>query len=532
MPRRQPKNRTRRKSDVLLALLVAAGAGALARPVPLAAQELGLRGDIAEPGASVPVYEPVSPGAVPDEADRTAQTRDDGFAPMPPQDGISADTEAEEAGTAALPQTPVATSDDEATADAAEPNPRIRAAGAQEREPLDPGVDRTGSIEGAPPEPEDDPFAPVGIRVGTFVLRPSIEEGLTATTNADASPGGGSAVVSETTLRLNATSDWALNAATIDAYGTFRKSVSGEDVDEVRGRIDGTLDLDLDHDWRATARLGYEAGPESASSPVVIQNTTSRPLHQIIDGSLGIAKAVGKARLSLTGTVERDLYGDADLEGGGTLSQKDRNSTLYTAALRGGYAISPALVPFAEVEVGRRSYDERIDASGYERSADRLRIRGGTEIDLGEKFRGEVSAGWIREALDDDRLTAISGASIDADLRWSPERGTIIGLTGSTTAEGTTTVGESGSLLYSGRLTLERRIRSNLTANAALGAAWRNYSGSDGHDRILSAEAGLTWWLNRYAGITTRARYEKQTSNLPDRDYDATSVFLGLKVQR
>jgi len=214
------------------------------------------------------------------------------------------------------------------------------------------------------------------------------------------------------------------------------------------------------------------------------------------------------------------------------LSQKDRDFTLYTTTLRGGFEISPALTPFAEIEVGRRLYDQSVDDSGYERSANRLGIRAGTELDLGEKLNGEISAGWLSEDPDDDRLTAISGASVNVDLKWSPERGTIIGLSGVTTIEGTTTAGESGSMLHSGKLTAERRIRSDLTANAALGLAWRDYAGSDGHDLIMSAEAGLTWWLNRYLGLTTRARYDTQQSNLPGRDYDSTSVFAGIKVQR
>ncbi|TIW19279.1 MAG: hypothetical protein E5V65_10855, partial [Mesorhizobium sp.] len=148
------------------------------------------------------------------------------------------------------------------------------------------------------------------------------------------------------------------------------------------------------------------------------------------------------------------------------------------------------------------------------------------------KLSGEFSVGWLREAIDDDRLPANAGPYVNADLKWSPERGTIIGLTGRTTIESTTTAGESGDVLYSGRLTGERQVRANLTANSALGLDWRDYTGSDGHDLILSAEAGLTWWLNRYAGLTTRVRTEKLTSNLTGRDYVANSVYLGLKVQR
>jgi len=570
-PKDRPRRRPRHSGDALFALLVAAAS--LAQTGPLAAQEAGLRGEVAEnvlqaqdrdglttgavpaakPGPArsdatpaandAPAYQPISPGAVPDQpdtmsdssADTLSDDAADGFADTPSSTtavpaAVPGETD-DTAQTAATPR-PAASPEDHTDAGEVETNRRARTIDSEDRQPLDPRAERTGAIEGTAPRADDDPFAPVGIPMGTFTLRPSIEEGITATSNADSSVGGKSAVLSETTLRLNATSNWALHSATIDAYGTFRKSVSGDEVSETRGRIDGTLNLDLDNDWRAIAKLGYEAGPESASSPVVIQNTTDQPLHQIIDGSLGVEKDVGKARFGLTGTVERDLYGDADLDDGTTLSQKDRNATLYTATLRGGYEISPALTPFLETEIGRRVYDEKEDSLGYRRSANRLGIRAGTELDLGEKLNGEVSAGWIREALEDDRLPAVSGASVNADLKWSPERGTTIGLTGNTTVEGTTTTGESGSILYSGTLSLERRIRDDLTANAALGAGWRRYYGVDGHDRILSAEAGLTWWLNRYAGITTRARYEKQTSSLPDRDYDAASVFLGLKVQR
>ncbi|TJW19993.1 MAG: hypothetical protein E5X59_42410, partial [Mesorhizobium sp.] len=71
--------------------------------------------------------------------------------------------------------------------------------------------------------------------------------------------------LSETTLRFNAISDWRENSAVIDGYGTFLKTISGDEVQEARGRVDGTLNVDLDNDLRAIARLGYEAAPESAS---------------------------------------------------------------------------------------------------------------------------------------------------------------------------------------------------------------------------------------------------------------------------
>ncbi|RWA72979.1 outer membrane beta-barrel protein [Mesorhizobium sp.] len=421
---------------------------------------------------------------------------------------------------------------DTAATDQDGPNRRALTIDSVDRQKLDPGAERTGSIEGQKVKPEDDPFAATGIKVGTFVFRPTLEQGFTATSNADASSGGRPAVLSETALRFSATSDWRENSALISGYGIFRNTLSGQKINDAQGRIEGQLNVDLDHELRAIAKLGYEAVPESASSPDAITGVTSQPLRQTVDGSLGVEKDVGKMRYTLTGAVTHDFYGDAKLSDGTVLSQKDRDSTLYSATLRTGYQVSPAVTPFAEVEAGRRVYDLRLDSNGFERSSTRLGARAGLELDMDDKLSGEFSVGWLREAIDDDRLPANAGPYVNADLKWSPERGTIIGLTGRTTIESTTAANESGDVLYSGRLTGERQVRANLTANSSLGLDWRNYTGSDGHDLILSAEAGLTWWLNRYAGLTTRVRTEKLTSNLPGRDYVANSVYLGLKVQR
>lgn len=569
-------------------MLLATSVLALLRPAPLHAQETELRGEVSESAilsdqqrkarnlvlaqqaaanaaaqdnAPARTYLPASAGAVPDDAD-AANSATSVFDPPQASDDASADAPTPRRASAArqnaadkakdkvadkkkkkksttaatdpttTPTTAATDDTDDNAADQEAANRRALTIDSVDKQKLDAGAERTAAIEGLNKKPEDDPFAATGVKWGSFIIRPTIEQGLTATTNGDSSSAGTSALLSETALRFTAASDWRENAATIDGYGIFRETVSGYPVHDAQGRIEGQLDLDLDHELRAIAKLGYEAVPESASSPDAIAGVSTQPLRQTIDGSIGVEKAVGKMQYTLTGAVSHDFYGDAKLSDGTSLSQKDQDNTLYTATLRTGYEISPALMPFTEIEVGRRAYDQRIDNEGFERSSTRLGARAGLQLDMGEKLSGEFSAGWLREAIDDNSLEAISGATLNADLKWSPQRGTTIGLTGKTTVETTTTSGESGDILYSGRLTGERVIRSDLTANAALGLDWRDYVGIDGHDRILSAEAGLTWWLNRYAGLTSRVRTEKLTSNLPGRDYTANSIFVGVKVQR
>lgn len=543
--------------------LLSVSAAALLWATPAVAQESGLRGAVAEteitgsllpraPNQSAveqsqpfPRYVPVSPGAVPEETETgsdsifaPADVADDPFAddpPIPSRVPTTARQRAEEAR--ARPQTAserraAETADNPALDEEITGTERVDTIDSAEDLVLDEGAGRIEAIEGLDGIEEDSPFAAAGIRVGTFIIRPTLEQGVTATSNADASSDGEPATLSETTLRLNAISDWSRHTATINAYGNFRKTISGDEIEETRGGIDAALALDLANDYRALVELGYEAGPESASSPVVIEGTASQPLRQTFNGSLGFEKDVGKARFGITGLVEHHTYGDADLSSGGTLSQEDRDFTLGAIVLRGGYEISPALTPFVEAEFGRRQYTLEEDASGFQRSSDRVGARAGLELDLTEKLTGEFSAGWIRETFDDDRLNPLSGPTLNADLTWSPERGTIVNLAAATSVEGTTTAGESGSILHAARIGVEREIRANLTAEASVGAGYRDYAESDGHDLILSAEAGATWWLNRYAGLSGRLRHETMDSNLPDREYEANSVFLGLKLQR
>jgi hypothetical protein len=545
MPPVRPSTRTRPGLGALQALLLAATTSGLVLAGPAvfisaqAQETAGLRGALVSDEADAALlldnataqaeppsaYVPVSPGALPDEpaADSPDVFEDDDTAPDEEQ--------AEGAGTPPDGSTAQADADEE-TDETPTGTVREPTIDSLEDQPLDPGAERVEAIEGLDREAEDNPYEAVGIRFGAFILKPTIEQGVTATSNADSSADGSEAVLSETTLRLNAASDWASNSATVDAYGTFRKTLSGQEVDDVKGGVDAVLDLDLADDYRARGTFTYSVAPESAASPVVIEGAVDEPIRQTVGGTLGLEKDMGKARFGITGGISHDSYGDADLEGGGVLSQKDRDATLYTVALRAGYEISPALTPFVETEIGRNLYDQEIDSAGFARSSDRYAVRGGLELDTGEKLSGEISAGWISENFDDPRLAPLSTPTVEADLKWSPQRGTDVTLTSSTVLEGTTTAGESGSVLYSGGIGIEREIRANLTGNANFGAGYRNYAESDGYDLILNAEASLTWWLNRYAGVVTRVRHETVSSNLPDRDAETNSIFLGLKLQR
>jgi hypothetical protein len=406
-----------------------------------------------------------------------------------------------------------------------EPAPEQRAA------KVAPENTRVQSAGDAPPRDED-PFAPLGIRVGSFIIRPSLEQGVRATDNVSMSPDGKSSVLSETTLRLNAVSDWSRHFASFNGYLTAVKSFAGEKYSEPLAGFDGRLRLDLTDDVAVNADAGYSLSRQTGSDPTGVGGTSIPPLQQNFFMALGATRSASKFIYNLTGRLDRWAYGNAELAGGGTVSQKDRDNTLLTATLRTGYEISPAAVPFVAAELGTRLYDDSLDTNGYDRSSIKTGFRAGTAFDFGEKLNGEFALGWVSETFDDPRLADITGPVALANVNWSPRRLTTVSLNATTTTEASTEPGQSGSLLYAANAIATRQIRADLSASATLGGYYRDYVGSVEHDIGYTLGMGFTYWLTHSLGLVGRLSREQMYSNVPERPFAANNAYLGLRFQR
>ncbi|MGH6762421.1 MAG: outer membrane beta-barrel protein [Phyllobacterium sp.] len=477
-------------------------------------------------GIPSPPYQPASPGALPEEANTPADQAGSTLLPGISSTGQAADRDGEAR---------TARTDPETTGSIEQPWGQ-RALTVDSLEEMNERAEREQPVEG-PIESryvatEEDPFAPTGIRLGTFTLRPSIEQGFRASSNVQSSSSGSSGVLSETTLRLNGATDWSRHAAFLDAYGRYAKSISGEDYTDPNVGIRAGLRLDLANEAEVTGEIGYLLRQESASDPTFITGTVDRPNVHTFDARLGATRDIGRFFAGIEADIRRTIYDDAKLMDGTTVSQKDRNATFASMALRGGFEMSPALRPFVEVEFGRLVYDETFDINGYERSGTRLGLRGGVELDITEKLNGEFAIGYVDQAIDDARLDSVGGLSVDAALDWSPVRGTDVRLDASTNVEGATAPGDSGSILYLANIGVTRQIRSDLSVNAAIGGSVRDNRDGTGTDLGFRAEAGATYWFNRFVGLNGSVRHELVKSDVASREYDASSVYLGMTLRR
>ena len=397
---------------------------------------------------------------------------------------------------------------------------------------------------------EDDPYAATGIRLGTFILRPTLELGLTGQRKTSASSSGAPPVVTESTaytlfgdstLRLKLDSDWSRHSLVVNAEGALRRTLVNGDGLEPSFSVDATGRLDIAEGTTLTGTFGYSYEEEDPSSAAFLAATdpglipvvtgVNSPATQTLTGSLALRQEIGRFYAETGVSGVREIHGAAKLSDGTTIYQGDLNNSTLDGRLRLGIQASPVFSPFIEATGGVRRMDVTPDTGGNYRNAYRYGLRAGTGFDFGEKLNGEVAVGYTVEDVADLALDDIRGLAVGATINWSPRRETDVTLDLATTTEVSGDSGGNGALLYSADLGVTHRIRANLTAEAGFGAEYR-YSRSEPDETTLNGELALTYWFNRFAGMTTRVGHEETLSSNPAVRTRTTTAFVGLRLQR
>ncbi|WP_062206197.1 outer membrane beta-barrel protein [Aureimonas sp. AU12] len=377
------------------------------------------------------------------------------------------------------------------------------------------------------PSSADDPFAPVGVRVGRFVVTPTIEQSLGVSDNLTNSRDGVRGAFSQTTLSARAVSDWSRHEAEINAAAAYRRNFEGPVREEPQIDLDGRLRLDLSRELTATLRgaLAFSRDDGILTGESQIAADQSDVLAYSVSGEL--ARDIGRFNAAMTLEAVREDREDGVFDGG-TLSPGDSFST-YTAGLRGGYDLDAPLSPFVSLSAGRRVFDD-AGALGVSRDSVIPAAKAGLGLNFGEKLRGEVALGYAWNVPDEDAFKTTGSPTLDAALTWSPRRGTDVLLKAATFFEPDAS-GTDTATLYQGTLGLRHRATARLDLETQLIAALRDREVGE-RERVYSAEAGFTYWLNRQLALLGRYRYDRFDTLGSIGDYAANTLRFGVRLQR
>jgi hypothetical protein len=395
--------------------------------------------------------------------------------------------------------------------------------GLSDNQPLE-ALDRRDALE-------RDPWAALGLRLGQFLMFPTLTLEGGYSTNPDRFSGGEDSFIATLTPALTARSQWERHELSLDLRGTVTfQEEDNELVPDMDSAV--ALRLDLSEMTTANLRATYTLQQENASSDAVTAAIDEPGDIHTFGVEADITHETGL--LAVTGgmNVQRTLYTDATLDTGALASNDDRDTTEITGTLRLASASGSVMRPFVEGEAGRRLYDQTLDRNGFERSSTLYGLRGGMAFDDGALYRGEVALGYGADRPDDNRLDTVQGITLDGNIVWAFSPLTTLTLTAVTDLTPTTLTGSAGALSRQAGARIDHALRRNV--NVSLEGRYEDirYEGLSRKDKLYYAGLGLDWRLNRYVDWTATARYERFVSSQSNRGYSEAAVLTGVRLKR
>lgn len=355
------------------------------------------------------------------------------------------------------------------------------------------------------PHPE---YEAVGARVGGFLFRPRLEVGTEFVDNLYAAPDDATA---DSLLRLAAGaslgSTWSRHALGVRVQGVTRRHASEtrEDSTDASLDLDGRLDLTRDMDvsvgagrFRRAEPRGASDAPDVSADPIVVDTS---------EVHLQGRRMAGRLRTMLRIDHRVLDFRDGDTASGEEVDQDHRDRTVSRLTGRVDYAVSSAAAVFVQAHTDRR---DRESAPARNSTSGEALL--GADFEMGALVRGQVAAGYVRQAFDDPAARNIQSLAATARIEWFATPLTTLTVSGDRTVEDAEQVGSAGSLSSRIAVTVDHELLRNLILTARLGWRGQDYNGVDRHDRRFTAAFEAGYLFNRRSGVSLIASHEQRSS--------------------
>ena len=244
-----------------------------------------------------------------------------------------------------------------------------------------------------------------GLRHGGITFYPSLEAGTLYTSNVSRAAANAHSDVGlylKPAMRFE--SDWIRHSWQGGASGDLTAYLENGDLNTAQADASSKFRLDIRHTTRAEFEASYarnQTGSENTEVPdTAVGNRTDHALVANAAIIHDFGPLEGRAKMGL----ERQIYEDVELSGGGEENNSDRDNYTPSLSLRLSYIDPPALKPFVELTYAPRFHDEKFDRNGLRRNSDGLTASVGVVLDRGPIWSGEAALVYAVRDYEDSGL--------------------------------------------------------------------------------------------------------------------------------
>ena len=379
--------------------------------------------------------------------------------------------------------------------------------------------------------PIADPYAALGMELGGLILYPSLEVGPVYTSNVASSATDAQSDIGLSVMpSLRFESDWVRHSWTGQAAGDFVAYLENDDYNSMQADVVSAFRLDIRHTTRAEFDASYVLDQESSADSEVPDTAIGNRTDHVLAANAAIIHDFGGLEGRAKLGIERQIFEDVDLSGGGTEDNSDRNNYTPSLALRLSYTDPPALKPFVELAYAPRFHDEKFDRNGLRRDSQGIAASVGVTLDQGPFWSGELALVYAMRDYEDSALATNDVIGINGNLTWSPTELTTVVMTLATDLNESASATSSGTKTWSGRIDLAHELRENVTLLGGFGVEFEKFSG--GTDTTLSPNLGIEWQIN--PNLAWTAGYDGTWFEAADSggNYNEQRLMTGIVLRR
>lgn len=376
-----------------------------------------------------------------------------------------------------------------------------------------------------------EPYDPVGIAIGSFVLFPEVEIGGGYASNVFRAPDARSDGFADIRPAVRLVSNWrnhALEFRSTGAFSTYNEYDSENDnsyLVEGRGRLDVTRRTNVQ------ALLSHERGLESRSA-LDANAVGSRVEIETNRAEVALNQRFNRLSLQLRGSASDYRYGDSEYLGVET-SNQDRDYDKTEETVRASWEFKPTLSVFAEVGVNQRDYDRPATSDGINRTSNGERYRAGLSFgNTGEILRGEIALGYGIQRPDSALLDNIDGVILDANASWRLSELTSLLFEARSDISETTTPDVGGAFYRSAGISIRHALRRHLILTAGINYATQDSGDGIIDERELRSALGVEYFVNRDVILFGDYTHTKFNAVGDLSDYNADDIRVGVRLRR
>ncbi|MGH7032865.1 MAG: outer membrane beta-barrel protein [Stellaceae bacterium] len=385
-----------------------------------------------------------------------------------------------------------------------------------------------------------------GVRMGSFIAKPTIGVNETYDSNIFATPSATSDFYTSLDPGISIQSDWGRHALAFNASGDFKWYSAHSSENTNNGSADVSGRYDISTGSYLVGDMGYALNHEDRSSPSrdsggpVVGNPKSPVQYSTTGGYVGYVRQEGRVGLNVDGTVTSYSYVNNSDILGGIVTETDRSRIEYVGAVKASYELIPQL-PYNVFIRGLGNTRRYNAVDSTEASIDPLgrtarRNSTGWEVDVGGQVQitrlitAEIYAGWLDQEYDSALYKSVSAPAFGGNLLWSITSLTSIKASVSQSVAETDLTGASSSTEDNLSLTVEHELLANVILAGSAGYVHDSYNGVSRTDDTYGVDGGVRYLINRMWRATGDLSYSSRSSSTSGQNYDRFIATVGIEA--